>query len=128
METENKPVEKPTDMPPYRWFIGLFKDGTYHFIPGCMLKEAEIFIGKVGGAVYTHAGYLVFASNKRWWEWLTRDYDRKYRTTLLQNRPPHIDVPNIECMFTPNTLEWLKINDTLLKEKGGKYYDNIPKH
>ena len=109
----------------YRWYIGLLGDGTYRFIAPSTLEKAERYIGKNGGGVYTHAGYLIFASNKRWWDWLDAKQDK---TVPLGKRQPHIDVPNIECAFSKEALQWLEDNDALLKEIGGKYYDNIPRH
>lgn len=113
---------------PYKWFIGVLADGTYHFIIPPKAKEAHQFIGEHGGGVYTHAGYLVFASNKSWWQWLTKEYDQKYRMVNVGKRPPHIDVPNIECVFSQEALKWLEDNKDMLKEVGGKYYDFIPRH
>jgi len=115
-------------MEDYRWYIGLLGDGSYRFIAPGTLEAAERYIGQHGGAVYTHAGYLIFASSKSWWNWLSKDYDEKYGNLPLGERPPHIDVPNLECEFSPQALEWLKDNEAMLKEKGGKYYDFIPKH
>jgi len=115
-------------MEEYRWYIGLLADGTYRFITPETIREAEQYIGKHGGAVYTHAGYLVFASSRSWFNWLTKDYDAKYGSMPPEIRPPHIDVPNLECVFAPAALEWLKKNEEELKNIGGKYYDNIPKH
>lgn len=109
----------------YRWYIGLLGDGTYRFIAPGTLERAERYIGKNGGAVFTHAGYLIFAANKRWWDWIDKKQDK---TVPLGERQPHIDVPNIECAFSPEALKWLEENDAALKEIGGKYYDFIPRH
>lgn len=115
-------------MEDYRWYIGLLGDGSYRFIMPGTLQAAESFIGQHGGGVYTHAGYLIFASSKSWWNWLTKDYDKKYLGVPSPQRPPHIDVPNIECSFSEDALKWLEENEAALKEIGGKYYDFIPKH
>lgn len=116
------------DEPWYRWYIGMLKDGTYRFIMPGELATAEKYIGSSGGAVFTHAGYLIFAANKRWFDWVDKPYQQQYRTTPIGNRPPHIDVPNIECDFSEKALKWLEENEDKLKEIGGKYYDYIPRH
>lgn len=115
-------------MEEYRWYIGLLADGSYRFITPDALESAEKYIGKHGGAIYTHAGYLVFASSRSWFKWLTSKYDEEYGNLPIEQRPPHIDVPNLECSFSKEALQWLQDNESLLKEKGGKYYDFIPKH
>lgn len=120
--------ELPKDIPPYRWFIAVLADGNYRFITPQKLHSAESYIGEHGGGVYTHAGYLVMAANKAWWSFLTKAYDKEWQFKPSHLRPPHIDVPNIECSFSPDALQWLRDNEELLKEQGGKYYDNIPKH
>lgn len=112
----------------YRWFIGLLGDGTYRFIIPSALASAEAYIGKHGGAVYTHAGYLIFAANKQWWRWLTYDYQKNFGHLPPGKQPPHIDVPSIECSFSDESLRWLKDNEKELKNIGGKYYDFIPRH
>ena len=112
----------------YRWYIGVLADGTYRFITPESLDAAEKYIGDHGGGVYTHAGYLVMASSPSWWRWLSKEYDAQYGSFPLQNRPPHIDVPNIDCFFSKEALKWLEDNDDMLKTIGGKYYDNIPRH
>lgn len=112
----------------YRWYIGLLGDGTYRFITPNALESAEKYIGKHGGAVYSHAGYLIFAATHRWWEWLDSEHEEKYGNLPSWKQPPHIDVPNIECSFSPDALEWLQNNEAALKEIGGKYYEFIPKH
>lgn len=111
-----------------QWFIGLLGDGTYRFITPDSLQSAETYIGKHGGCVFTHAGYLVFAASKSWWNWIEGKYQKQYEQLPIGERPPHIDVPNLECSFSPDALKWLEDNDTALKELGGKYYDFIPKH
>lgn len=120
--------QRPNDIPAHRWFIGVLANGQYRFITPDALKNAEAYIGEHGGGVYTHAGYLVFAANKAWWNWLTKAYNKEYRFKPDYQRPPHIDVPNIECSFSPEALKWLEDNEELLKKVGGKYYENIPKH
>lgn len=111
-----------------RWYIGLLGDGTYRFIMPGTLEPAERYIGKHGGAVYSHAGYLIFAANKRWWDWLDSKYEEKYRGIPSPQRPPHIDVPNIECSFSAESLKWIEGHKEELKEKGEKFYDYIPRH
>lgn len=118
----------PRDMAPHQWFIAVLADGSYRFITPYALQNAEKYIGEHGGGVYTHAGYLVMAANKQWWNFLTKKYDTENRNIPIGSRPPHIDVPNIECVFSPTALRWLEENMSLLQEKGGKYYDNIPKY
>ena len=120
--------EKPKDIPEYRWFIALLADGSYHFVIPRALKAVEKYIGEHGGGVYTHAGYLVFAQNKRWFDWLTKEWEQQYADIESSLRPPQIDVPNIECEFGENAIQWLKDNDALLQEVGGKYYEFIPRH
>lgn len=115
------------EIPPYRWFIGLLGDGTYRFITPDAFVGAEKFIGKNGGAIYTHAGYLIFAANKSWYNWLTKEYNKKYKMTVITQRPPHIDVPNIDCAFSPEALKWLEENEELLKQKGNGFYANLPR-
>lgn len=122
-----------TDIPPYRWFIAVLADGTYRFIPPTMLVDAEQYIGEHGGGVYSHAGYLIFAANKSWWQWLTKKNKQSIAATDgkeydMEPFAPHIDVPNIECTFSESALKWLEENEEALKEKGGKYYDFIPRH
>ena len=130
METEpaeQKELQRPTDFLPHRWYIGLLADGTYRFITPNTIKEAEKYIGDHGGAVYTHAGYLIFA-NRQWFNWLERQYQEKNKFTPEAKRPPYIDVPNLECSFSEEALKWLEDNDSLLQEVGGKYYANVPRH
>lgn len=110
----------------YLWGIMELADGTYRFVTPENKDAAFAWMGKNGGGYYTHAGYLVVAANKWWWQKLTKEYDKKYHNATI--KPPHIDVPNIDCAFSQASLEWLKRNEAALKEKGGKYYANIPRH
>lgn len=111
-----------------RWYIGLLGDGTYRFITPDSLEQAEIYIGKNGGAVFSHAGYLIFASDRRWWDWIDGKREKKFRGRPEWEKPPHIDVPNIECTFSQQSLDWLERNEEELKNLGGKYYEFIPRH
>lgn len=126
-EAEQGP-QLPKGISPYRWFIGLLADGTYRFITPYDLQAAEKYIGKHGGAIYTHAGYLVFAANHRWYEWLTDKYEEEYANVPSTQRPPHINVPEIDCTFSPSALQWLQENESLLQEQERKFYENIPRH
>lgn len=120
--------ELPRDVPPYRWFIAVLADGKYRFIIPQKLASIEKYIGEHGGGIYSHAGYLIMAANKTWWNFLSKQYDKEWGLKPLHLRPPHIDIPNIECIFSEDGLKWLQDNEELLKEQGGKYYDNIPNH
>lgn len=125
MEQEEKKL--PPDVPPYRWFIAMLADGTYRFVTPWGLDDAEKYIGQHGGAVYTHAGFMVSAANTRWWHWMNDKYDKQYGSLPINERPPHINVSEIECTFSQSAIEWLKENEDLLKEAGGKYYENLPR-
>lgn len=120
--------EPRNGIPPYRWFIGILADSNYYFITPEHHDAFVKYIGEHGGGLYTHAGYLVLAANQNWWKVLTQKYEKQYRTTPSPLRPPHIDVPNIDCKFSKLAIQWLQDNEKLLQEVGGKYYDNIPRH
>ena len=110
----------------YLWGIMELADGSYRFVTPENKQVAFDFMGKNGGGYYTHAGYLVMAANNWWWKKLTKEYDKKYGNNPF--RPPHIDVPNIECAFSEASLKWLEQHEEELKEIGGKIYANIPRH
>lgn len=114
------------DIPPCRWFVGVLADGTYRFITPNDIQAAEQYIGEHGGGIYSHAGFLIFAANKQWWSWLTRA-SKKEKMEDFTNKP-QLDIQNIECSFSQAALEWLEENEEMLLEKGGKYYENIPRH
>lgn len=135
MEEEKREERVSLDVPPHRWFIGLTSDGSYRFITPQSFESAESYIGQHGGGVFTHAGYLIFASNKAWWSWIeghSRQYlsaeERKSYTQEQISQMPHINVPEIECIFSEEASKWLEENEDLLKEQGGKYYENIPRN
>lgn len=112
------------ESPWYRWYIGMLKDGTYRFISPGELQVAEKFIGDTGGAVFTHAGYLIFAANKQWWNWVEKMRGEGCDT----NYTPHINVREIDCQFSEKALKWLEENEEKLKEVEGSYYVNLPRH
>lgn len=113
---------------PLRWYIGVLADGTYRFIIPGTLGKAEKYIGKHGGGVYSHAGYLIFASNKAWWSFLSRDDEKRKAMRKNGVDPPHISVSEIDCAFSDDALKWLEENIAALKAKGGNYYDNLPEY
>ena len=111
----------------YKWYVGLMHDGTYRFITPDNLHQAQKYIGQNGGAVFTYAGYMVFASNRRWYDFVMVPYMQKYRFHTIDKRPPHLDFSEIDCSFSEAALKWLEDNEEKLKEIGGKVYDNIPR-
>lgn len=113
-------------MEEFLWGIMVLADGTYRFVTPRNKDAAFDWMGKNGGGFYTHAGYLVVAANKWWWTKLTKAYDKKYAHVV--NKPPHIDVANIECAFSDASLKWLEENMETLQKIGGKLYANIPRH
>ena len=120
--------KKMLEQEPLRWYIGVLADGSYRFIVPGTLGKAELYIGAHGGGVYTHAGYLIFASSNSWWRFLTKDDEKRKMMRKNGIDPPHINVPEIDCTFSTDALKWLQDHEEELKAKGGKYYDNIPKH
>lgn len=117
-----------SEIPPFRWFIACLADGQYYFITPEGHESACQYIGEHGGALYTHAGYLVMAASQGWWNFFNRKYEQANKNVPLHLRPPHIDVPNIECKFSKSAIQWLQDNEEMLKEIGGKYYDNLPRY
>ncbi len=118
------------NVPPYLWCVGITADGEYRFIPPTTRDKATSYIGAHGGGIYTHAGYLIFASDKNWWNWLSRGYAEKCQKAKEKGakyNPPHIELSEIDCIFSDEALQWLKNNEELLKEKGGNLYGNIPR-
>ena len=119
--------KKLAEREPLRWYIGVLADGTYRFIMPGTLGKAERYIGQHGGGVYSHAGYLIFASSSQWWKFLTRDDEKRKMMRKDGIDPPHINVPEIDCVFSEDALKWVQEHEEELKAKGGNY-GNLPKH
>ena len=124
-------MNKKDNIPWYRWFIAVVADGTYRFVPPDNFEKAERYIGEHGGGLYTHAGYLIFASDSKWWNWLEKGYHQKCEENRANGGiidPPHINVPELDCIFSESAIKWLENNENELKQIGGKYYNDIPRH
>ena len=121
-EKDRKQMEKE----PLRWYIGVLADGTYRFIQPGTLWKAEQYIGEHGGGVYSHAGYLLMASNKQWWNFLSRNDEKRKLMRKNGIDPPHINVPEITCTFSQDAIKWIKEHEAELQAKGGSY-DKLPK-